>query len=246
MNRVRWLFNALICPLAFAQGAFAEPSKPEIVLAPGWGELGFEAPVAGTYDLPKIRAATGGAILDTTGKSLDLGDLLGEKITVLSFIYRTCDDVNGCPLSTMVLNRLARKVKEHPRLTGDLRLLTLSFDPEFDTPAVMKKFGEGIKGSSASKGSAPDWQFLTSSSDQAIQPILDAYQQSVIPDMQTQANGRKKYSHILRVYLIDRKKQIRNIYNVSFLHPDILINDVLTLLNEEKVGKQTSTKVVSL
>ena len=246
MNRVRWLFNALICPLAFAQGAFAEPSKPEIVLAPGWGELGFEAPVAGTYDLPKIRAATGGAILDTTGKSLDLGDLLGEKITVLSFIYRTCDDVNGCPLSTMVLNRLAGKVKEHPRLTGDLRLLTLSFDPEFDTPAVMKKFGEGIKGSSSSKGSAPDWQFLTSSSDQAIQPILDAYQQSVIPDMQTQADGRKKYSHILRVYLIDRKKQIRNIYNVSFLHPDILINDVLTLLNEEQFRKKSNTKVVSL
>ncbi len=246
LKQVRWLFNALLCSLAFAQGGLAEPSKPEIVLAPGWGELGFEPPVAGTYKLPKIRPATGGAILDTAGKSLDLGDLLGEKVTVLSFIYRTCDDVNGCPLSTMVLNRLAGKVKEHPRLAHDLRLLTLSFDPEFDTPAVMKKFGEGIKGVSANKGRTADWQFLTSSSDEAIQPILDAYQQSVIPDMQTRTDGRKKYSHILRVYLIDRKKQIRNIYNVSFLHPDILINDVLTLLNEEKVGKQTSTKVVSL
>ena len=243
---MRWLFNSLLCALAFAQGVLAEPSKPEVVLAPGWGELSFEAPVAGTYDLPKIRPAAGGAILDAAGKSLDLDDLLGEKITVLSFIYRTCDDVNGCPLSTMVLHRLAGKVKEQPRLADNLRLLTLSFDPEFDTPEVMKKFGEGIKGSSANKDGAADWQFLTSSSDQAIQPILDAYQQSVIPDMQTQADGRKKYSHILRVYLIDRKKQIRNIYNVSFLHPDILINDVLTLLNEEQVGQKSNTKVVSL
>ena len=245
-SNARILFNAVLVALVFAQGVLAEPSKPEVVLAPGWGKLSFEAPVAGTYDLPKIRPAAGGAILDAAGKSLDLDDLLGAKITVLSFIYRTCDDINGCPLSTMVLHRLAGKVKEQPRLADNLRLLTLSFDPEFDTPEVMNKFGESIKGSSANKDGAADWQFLTTKSEQAIQPILDAYQQSVIPDMQTQADGRKKYSHILRVYLIDRKKQIRNIYNVSFLHPDILINDVLTLLNEEQVGQKPNRKAVSL
>ena len=157
-SKARILFNAVLVALVFAQGVLAEPSKPEVVLAPGWGKLSFEAPVAGTYDLPKIRPAAGGAILDAAGKSLDLDDLLGAKITVLSFIYRTCDDINGCPLSTMVLHRLAGKVKEQPRLTDNLRLLTLSFDPEFDTPEVMNKFGESIKGSSANKDGAADWQ----------------------------------------------------------------------------------------
>jgi cytochrome c peroxidase len=236
---------SLLCTLTFGQGVLAEPHKPEVVLAPGWGELSFEAPVAGTYDLPIIGPAAGGAILDTEGNSLDLNDLLGEKITVLSFIYRTCDDVNGCPLSTMVLHKLAAKVKEQPALAHNLRLLTLSFDPEFDTPEVMRKFGEGVKRSSTNEEGAADWQFLTSSSDEAIQPILDAYLQSVIPDMETQVDGRKKYSHILRVYLIDRQKKIRNIYNVSFLHSDILINDVLTLLKEEQLAPSRHSKLVS-
>ena len=140
----------------------------------------------------------------------------------------------------MVSHKLASKISEQPKLADNLRLLTLSFDPEFDTPDAMKEFGEGIRGSSANEQGAADWQFLTSESDQAIQPILDAYQQSVVPDSSLKG-GRKKFSHILRVYLIDRQKQIRNIYNVSFLHPDILINDVLTLIAEQKPNKKIAS-----
>jgi len=233
----------LLCALLFLESAHSasqsNTSQPEILLAPGWGKLSFAAPAPGTYDLPAIGQAAGGAILNSDGDSLDLDDLLGDKVTVLSFIYRTCDDVNGCPLSTMVLAKIASKLEGRADLANKLRLLTLSFDPEFDTPDAMKEFGEGIRGSSAGKNGAVDWRFLTSESDRAIKPILDAYQQSVIPDVQNIKGERKKFSHILRVYLIDRQKQIRNIYNVSFLHPDILINDVLTLLAKESLDEDS-------
>ena len=39
-------------------------------------------------------------------------------------------------------------------------------------------------------------------------------------------------SHILRVFLIDRQKNIRNIYSPSFLHPDILLADIRTVLED--------------
>ena len=234
------LIASILYALTLSQGVLSAPSNSEVLLAPGWGKLNFKAPAAGSYKLPIIRPASGGSILNSNGESLDLDDLLGDKITILSFIYRTCDDVNGCPLSTMVSHKLASKISEQPKLADNLRLLTLSFDPEFDTPDAMKEFGEGIRGSSANEQGAADWQFLTSESDQAIQPILDAYQQSVVPDSSLKG-GRKKFSHILRVYLIDRQKQIRNIYNVSFLHPDILINDVLTLIAEQKPNKKIAS-----
>ena len=144
----------------------------------------------------------------------------------------------------MVSHKLANKISEQPKLADNLRLLTLSFDPQFDTPEAMKEFGEGIRGSSANEKGSADWQFLTSESDQAIQPILDAYQQSVVPDASLKG-GRKKFSHILRVYLIDREKQIRNIYNVSFLHPDILINDVLTLIAEQQSTSDSNKKIAN-
>ena len=39
-------------------------------------------------------------------------------------------------------------------------------------------------------------------------------------------------SHILRVFLIDPQKNIRNIYSPSFLHPDILLSDIRTVTAE--------------
>jgi hypothetical protein len=49
-------------------------------------------------------------------------------------------------------------------------------------------------------------------------------------------------SHLLRVYLIDEQRRIRNIYNANFLHPDILVNDLLTVLGE---GQAQEPKVKS-
>lgn len=233
---MRFLVSLLFLTASFL--ASAQNSK-EVRLAPGWGQLSFTAPEPGTYELPAIRPAAGGSILNTAGESLDLNDLLGEKITVLSFIYRTCDDVNGCPLSTMVSYKVADRVKKQPLLKDNLRLLTLSFDPKFDTPEVMQEWGEDLK-----RSSQADWQFLTSKSEQEIRPILKAYQQTVIADGDASNSERNTFSHILRVYLIDREKQIRNIYNVSFLHPDILVNDVLTLIQEEVQANQKSTAQV--
>ena len=152
--------------------------------------------------------------------------LLGEKVSLLSFVYRTCDDINGCPLSTMVLYSVANRLAETPELAKELRLLTISFDPEGDTPDAMAEYEESILGDAEL-----DWHFLTSASSAQIQPVLDAYQQSVVQDPKSE-DGKGKFSHILRVYLIDQEQQIRNIYNLSFLHPDILVNDIQTILME--------------
>lgn len=228
-------YSLIIAALCSAQGGYANKSKlPDrqgVYLAPGWGKLAFKAPDAGSYELPVIDQAADGAAFNSHDKAVSLAELMGDKITILSFIYRTCDDVNGCPLSTMVLNTVGSKIAKEPKLKDKLRLLTLSFDPESDTPEAMQEFGESILGNNKM-----DWHFLTTKSEQQIQPILDAYQQSVVPDVL--ADGKaKKFSHLLRVYLIDRNSQIRNIYSLSFLHPDILINDIKTLIMEEEKAK---------
>ncbi|MCZ6711503.1 MAG: hypothetical protein O7B25_14165, partial [Gammaproteobacteria bacterium] len=77
-----------------------------VVLAPGYARLEFEPPTAGSYALPALGYAADGAVIDLTGLTRRLHDFLGDKIVVLSFIYTTCSDVNGCPLATHVLRGL--------------------------------------------------------------------------------------------------------------------------------------------
>lgn len=194
-------------------------------LAPGYGPLAFQAPAAGTYQLPMLGQAADGTVLDSQGKTTQLHQLMGDKIVLLSFIYSTCSDINGCPLATAVFHKIKHRLAKDPKLAKSLRLLTLSFNPEHDTPAQMQKYSESLTDDSL------EWLFLTTQSEAQLNPILEDYQQQVqkIYDAQGQFTGT--FSHILRVYLIDKDKQIRNIYSVSFLHPDTLINDFETLLD---------------
>ena len=179
-----------------------------------------------SYQLPVIASASNGNVLTSGNQPQQLHQLMGDKIVLLSFIYATCSDINGCPLATQVLHKISRQLQQQPALASQLRLLTLSFNPLHDTPEMMRHYGEGFKNGSL------DWQFLTTANEQQLQPILDAYQQNVqkIYDDKGQFTGT--YSHLLRVYLIDTDKKIRNIYSVDFLNPETLLSDVNSLLNK--------------
>jgi len=219
MNISKWL---VVAGLFYSQLLCAD-------LAPGYSPLKFKAPEAGSYTLPVIGQAADGAVLTSANKNVHLHDLMGDKIVLLSFIYSTCSDVNGCPLATAVLHKIKKRLQKEPLVAEKLRLLTLSFNPEHDTPEAMAHYGEGLK------NEILDWQFLTTQSEQQLQPILDQYQQNIQKIYDEQGNFTGTFSHILRVYLIDKHKQFRNIYSVSFLHADTLINDVKTLLNEPHI-----------
>jgi cytochrome c peroxidase len=222
------LLLLIICVLAsdYIKADVIQPA-PEPILAPGYGSLQFSAPEPGAYSLPVLGIAADGAVLDSEGKSIRLHDLMGDKVVLLSFIYSTCIDVNGCPLATTVLHKIKNCLKKEPELGGTLRLVTLSFNPEHDTPEMMLHYGLELQGDGV------EWRFLTARSEQDLQPILAHYKQNIQKVYDAQGKFTGTFSHILRVYLIDKNRQLRNIYSVAFLHADTLINDIKTLLQAE-------------
>jgi cytochrome c peroxidase len=214
----------LACPGTALRGQSDTPAPQ--VLAPGWTELEFEAPEAGSYELPPMGVAGDGLVLDSDGGATSLHALMGDKVVVLSFIYSSCSDANGCPLATHVLERLQDQLLQDPSAGKDIRFISLSFDPVQDTPQVMKKYGRPyISGDF-------DWRFLTSSGPQDLEPILESYGQSVVRDPNAQEGEAGSISHVLRVFLVDRNLLIRNIFSASYLHADTMLNDIRTLQME--------------
>ena len=65
---------------------------------------------------------------------------------------------------------------------------------------------------------------------------MSAYGQWVIRDYDDNGDYTGTMSHILRVFLIDKHRNIRNIYSTSFLHADTVANDVRSLLMEEEAA----------
>ncbi len=193
----------------------------------------FDPPLAGTYDLPVIRAATDGRVIDTDGRRRSLHDAFGGKIVILSFIYTRCADPNGCPLATAALYDVFNASEADPEIAKHLRLLTLSFDPDFDTPEIMDRF-QGFD--PAETAGLCDWLYLTTASAADLGPILEGYAQ-VVRRRPEAGGGIAAFGHQLRVFLIDRQKRIRNIYGLGFLDPRLLLADARTLLLEERAGE---------
>jgi len=214
--------------------------QPENVLAPGYTALSYMPATPGSYRLPVIEPAADGEVLTSEAKPVRLYDLMGDKLVLLSFIYASCSDVNGCPLATQVLHKISRQLQKRPELAKQLRLLTLSFNPQHDTPETMRRYGEGFKTGDF------DWQFLTARDEQTLQPVLQAYRQNLQKIYDADGKFTGTYSHLLRVYLIDKNKDIRNIYSTDFLHADTVINDVETLLTVEPrtAGENNSSSEV--
>ena len=204
--------------------------KEPVVMAPGYAPLSFTPPGPGTYGLPAMGVAGDGQVLDSQGRAAPLHDYLGDKPTVLSFIFTTCDDVNGCPLATYVMRSVQDALQADPGTADKARLVSFSFDPVFDTPDVIDAYGSQFRTDNF------DWQFLTTSGPEALDPILSAYGQWVIRDYDDNGDYTGTMSHILRVFLIDKNRNIRNIYSTSFLHADTVANDVRSLLMEEEAA----------
>ena len=213
---------------AWSAAALCAPHehKPPVVLAPGYTPLSFAPPEPGSYTLPAMGSAADGAVIDSEGNSAQLHDFLGDKPTVLSFIFTTCDDVNGCPLATYVMRRVQDVLQADPATADKARLVSFSFDPIFDTPDVIAAYGAQFQDPEA------DWQFLTTKGAETLDPILRAYDQWVIRDFNENGEYQGTMSHILRVFLVDQDKRIRNIYSTSFLHADTVVNDVKSLIME--------------
>lgn len=188
----------------------------------------YDPPAPGTYELPPIKAAGDGLVLGTDGKSYRLLDLMRGRITVLSFIYTRCRDPRACPFASGVLYEIHKASKSDPAIADNLQLLTFSFDPDHDTPTVMADYGASLR----SDGEGCEWRFLTTRGVKELEPILESYGQRV--DRKRNPNDPLgPFYHLVRVFLIDRRGMIRNIYSFGFLDPRLLLADIRTLLLEE-------------
>lgn len=93
-------------------------------------------------------------LLDQDGKGFSTAEFIGKPF-VVSFVYTSCTYI--CGTITHNLSNVVKEKKE--RLGKDFNLLTVSFDPERDTPKKLKEFG------SSYTNDFSHWRFATASKE---------------------------------------------------------------------------------
>jgi cytochrome c peroxidase len=183
----------------------------------------YVLPAAGTYELPPIQTVRDHRLLGERGDETTLFDAIGDRIGVVAFIYTTCVEAAGCPLSTAVLHRLDRALADDAALRDRVALLSVSFDPERDTPDRMRE-------RRALHEPAGTWRFLTTRDAAMLDPLLADFGQRVAKLTRPDGAPTNLYRHVLKVFLLDRDRRVRNIYSAAYLHADLVLNDVRTIL----------------
>lgn len=185
----------------------------------------FTPPSPGTYSLPPIDTITDHRLLASTGKPVDLFALTAGKITVISFMYTSCHDVGGCPLAAAVLQQLDQLLAKRPELAKRVTLLSVSFDLERDTPSRLAEIRTGL---------APytTWHFLTCENQRSLETMLEDFNQSVTKLWHEDGSWSGLFRHVLKVYLLDSKHQVRNIYSTGLFSAQLVMNDIETLFLE--------------
>lgn len=220
MNSLKHLFAILLAAIAL-KGTLLATDLPRTA------DHDYDAPVPGSYRLPIVMRAADGDVLDANGRPLHLNQLTHGRVTVMSFIYTRCASANACPMATGVLMQIHRLTADDAALAKNLRLVSMSFDPSNDTPQRMSAYS----GIAETGKRAAEWRFITTASQEKLKPILAAYGQAV--DRKKNPNDPTgPLNHTLRVFLLDRDGNIRNIYSSGTLDVRLVLADIKTLLAE--------------
>lgn len=236
MANMAWPGAVLVCAgaVVLSIGLSANPlpmstAPPDVSNVAAVQPLAFIPPPPGSYRLEHIQHVPDGPVLDSDGSGHRLREYTTGKITLFSFIYTYCTDAKGCPLAYATLHAVRDMVASDSALRGQVRLVSMSFDPVFDTPLMMRSYGAE---DARRDGPAP-WAFLTTASTAQLAPLLDGFGQDMTVIAPAKPGERPPVlAHLLKVYLIDRDGDVREIYATDYLHPQILRNDIVTLLQE--------------
>ena len=96
-------------------------------------------------------------LLNELGKKVDLKQMRG-KVVVMTFIYTRCPLSDYCPRMSRNFAEIDKALEADKALYAKTHLVSVSFDPEYDTPKVLKSYGAAYTGRYA-KESFDHWEF---------------------------------------------------------------------------------------
>jgi len=100
---------------------------------------GKAQPTAGIHMLMPGARVPDVALVNQDGRTIHLSDFHGKALLV-TFIYTRCPMPDFCPRLSSQFAQIHAELKKSPAAYGKAHLLTISFDPKYDTPSVLRQY----------------------------------------------------------------------------------------------------------
>ena len=171
------------------------------------------------------------ALINQDGKRIHLGSFHGHVLLV-TFVYTRCPFPDFCPLVSRNFAQVYAATRKNPDLASKIRLLTVSFDPEHDTPKVLRAYGESFR---ETAGAIPfdRWEFAVAPQSD-LKEVADFFGLYFTPE-------HDQIVHSLSTTVISPAGKVYKWYEDNQWVPDDLVADATAVLQQD--GGANSTAV---
>jgi protein SCO1/2 len=180
------------------------------------------APGAARKALPRTGPRPGDAVpeaalLDEAGRPLALAALRGRALAI-TFIFTRCPLPDFCPRLSDTFSRAERLLAAEPDLASQVGLLSISFDPAYDTPAVLAAYAKRHRA-----GAAPGAWRLATGPQAEVRRVVEFF------GLQYQEE-RGEFVHNLRTGIVDREGRLWRMRSGSDFTAEDVVGDLKAVL----------------
>ena len=162
------------------------------------------------------------------GQAVGLSDFKGQALA-LTFIFTRCPMPDFCPLVSKNFAAAYLQLSTMPNAPTNWHLLSISFDPHFDTPAVLKAYAESYH------YDTKRWSFVTG----AMIDIDAITEQFNLPIFKQGEN----WDHKLRTAIIDAQGRVQKIFIYNQWKPEELVDEIIKAASVVERKELPATRV---
>ena len=159
-------------------------------------------------------------LINQDGKTIRIQDYKGKAL-LLTFIYTRCQDPNQCTLMSSNFAAIDQELQKQPELYGKTHLLSISFDPAYDTPKVLRSYGAAHTGKYSDETFA-HWEFASGSADE-VKGIAKFFGLRYYQDT---SSGTEQVIHSLRTAVIGPDGKIVKVYRGNEWKPQDILSEI--------------------
>ncbi|MFY9940370.1 MAG: SCO family protein [Silvibacterium sp.] len=160
-------------------------------------------------------------LLNQSGKLIHIAQFRG-KVLLVTFIYTRCPLADYCPRMSRNFAKLDKALAADPALYTKTHLLSVSFDPAYDTPAVLRSYGGSYTGN-YSEENFTHWDFAAPP-EKELPDVLKFFLVGATPERD------RTITHSLSTIVIGPDGRIFKWYPTNDWTPEQLLSDVKQLL----------------
>ena len=165
-------------------------------------------------------------LVNQDGKRVHLTQYRGQALA-LTFIYTRCPMPDQCTLMSNNFAAIDQELQKQPDIYAKTHLLTISFDPEYDSPKVLRSYGASHTGRYTDE-TFQHWEFAGGSADE-VKGIAQYFGLRYFHDTES---GQDQVIHSLRTVVIGPDGKLFKLYRGNEWKPAEIVGDLQSLVKQ--------------